>query len=152
MAPADTSVLTADSATTDSLCYLGNVKVPQAGGGTVTMMKFSANSLALTGSDVTLAITDQGTETQVTSPAITFSGNVTLYATSLSGTLQLPDPLGSIPITLDPTVIGTITGAAADALTACSAALTLTGVATDQAIVTSDSLGFGSFTIKFPSS
>jgi len=62
--------------------------------GPVQMMQFSASSLDL--SRVNLAVSQGGATITTTASSLDFSGNVTLYATQLSG-----DLLG-IPTTLTP--------------------------------------------------
>src|SRR5579875_721321 len=78
------SVLTAGSATRTGFAYQGNVDMPVAGGGTVTMMKFTADSITLAGGVTDFVFNDTAT-TVTTSPTLAFSGGVTLYATRLSG-------------------------------------------------------------------
>jgi hypothetical protein len=90
-------VITASSVTLTSFEYDGNVNLPVAGGGTETVMEFSMSSMSLTG--VTVKITENGSTLTTTTPTYTFSGNVTLYATKLSGTLF------GIPITLTPATV-----------------------------------------------
>jgi hypothetical protein len=88
------SVITASSATLDGLSYRGTVSMPVNGGGTLKMMKFTMSSQALSG--LTLTATGAGTTLVSSAASATFSGNVVLYATKLSGKL-----LG-IPLTLTP--------------------------------------------------
>jgi hypothetical protein len=87
------SRLTASSASLTGFQYDGVMSVPTATG-PVQMMQFSASSLDLIG--VSLAVSQGGATMTTTASSLDFSGNVTLYATELSG-----DLLG-IPTTLTP--------------------------------------------------
>jgi hypothetical protein len=88
------SVITASSATLNGLAYQGKVNMPVAGGGTLTMMKFTMNSQQLSGLDLKVAMT--GGMLTTAAPSASFSGNVVLYATKLTG------KLAGIPLTLTP--------------------------------------------------
>jgi hypothetical protein len=88
------SVITANSATLDGLAYQGTVAMPVSGGGTVTMMKFTMTSQQL--SDLNLTVTGAGGSLVTTATSASFSGNVVLYATKLTG------QLAGIPLTLTP--------------------------------------------------
>ena len=68
--------------------------MPVNGGGTLKMMRFTMRSQALSG--LTLTATGAGTTLVSSAASATFSGNVVLYATKLSGKL-----LG-VPLTLTP--------------------------------------------------
>jgi hypothetical protein len=87
------TVLTAESATMNGLAYQGVVNMPTAGG-TVQMMKFTLTSQSLT--SATQTVTELGRTLTTKLMTATFSGNVVLYATKLSGNL------GAIPLTLTP--------------------------------------------------
>jgi hypothetical protein len=134
VAPAVTSVITADSATMDDFTYVGNAKLPLAGGGTVTMMKFTASSLTLSGAAET--ITEEGHTVIVSSPVMAFDGNVVLYATKLSGTLD------GIPLTFTPTTISGLLLKVANLITS-HGQITFDSVTTDQATGIADSLTYG---------
>jgi hypothetical protein len=133
------SVLTAGSATMTGFVYQGNVDMPVAGGGTVAMMKFTADSITLAGG-VTESVTQDGVTTMTTSPTLAFSGNVTLYATKLSGSL------GIIPLTFTPSTISGILLNVANLITGVLP-ITMTGVTTDQPLVSAGALQTGSLAI-----
>ncbi|HYZ54120.1 MAG TPA: hypothetical protein VE733_11575, partial [Streptosporangiaceae bacterium] len=88
------TVLTAASATLKGFAYQGVVNMPTAGGGTVQMMKFTLTSQSL--SSATQTVTETGLTLTTKLAAATFSGNVVLYATKLSGSL------GGVSLTLTP--------------------------------------------------
>jgi hypothetical protein len=88
------SVITAGSATLDGLAYQGTVAMPVSGGGTVTMMKFTMTSQQLSDLDLTVAGAAGSLGTAATSAS--FSGDVVLYATKLTGRLA------GVPLTLTP--------------------------------------------------
>jgi hypothetical protein len=89
------TVLTAGSARLVGLAYDGVAEVPRASGRPVPMMKFSLQSVTLTGSP-TLTIHQNASVATTRTSLLSFSGNVVLYATRLSGNL-----LG-LPVTLTP--------------------------------------------------
>jgi hypothetical protein len=134
-------VLTAGTANIAGFHYVGNVDVPTASG-TETLMKFTADSIDLSGT-VTVTVTQDGVTVTTVSASQDFSDGVTLYATSLSGALQPVSGLPGVPLTLTPSTIGVasllklpnagllqlanlVTGAIP---------LTLTGVTTDQLLI-----------------
>ena len=88
------SAITAGSATLDGLAYQGTVAMPVSGGGTVTMMKFTMTSQQLSDLDLTVAGAGGSLGTAATSAS--FSGDVVLYATKLTG------QLAGVPLTLTP--------------------------------------------------
>lgn len=133
------SVLTAGSATMSGFVYRGNVNMPVAGGGTVPMMEFTADSITLAGG-VTDSVSDGGITTETTSPTLAFSGGVTLYATKLSGSL-----LG-IPVTFTPSTISAILLRIANLLTS-QVPITLSNVTTDQPLAIAGALQTGPLTI-----
>lgn len=126
-----TSVITAGSATLNGLSYQGTAKVPVAGG-TQTMMKFTLNSLTLSG-NVTATVTENGQTTVTQSSSLAFSGGVTLYATKLSGSL-----LG-VPLTLTPHSVVSLLLQVLKTVTPL-VPVTMTNVTTDQPFVLSGSL------------
>ena len=134
VAPSAISVITAGSATMTGFTYQGNAKLPTASGGTVTMMKFSASSLRLSGAAE--SITEAGHTVIVSSPVMAFDGNVVLYATKLSGTLA------GIPLTFTPTTISGLLLKVANVITS-NGTITFSKVTTDQAIGIADSLTYG---------
>jgi hypothetical protein len=139
VASSATEVLTAGSATITGLSYQGNVNVPVAGGGTVTMMKFTADSIALA-SGVTDTVTEGGANTATSSPTLTFSGGVTLYATRLCGSLA------GVPLCFTPTTVSGLLLSAANLITGV-APIMFTSVTTDQPIVFAGALQTGALSI-----
>ena len=85
--------LTAGSARLVGLAYDGVAEVPRRSGGPVPMMKFTLQSVTLTGRP-TLTITQNGSLAVTRTSLLSFTGHVVLYATKLSG-----DLLG-VPVTL----------------------------------------------------
>jgi Family of unknown function (DUF6114) len=126
-----TSVITAGSATLNGLAYQGTAKVPTADG-TQPMMKFTLNSMTLSG-NVTADVTQDGQTTVTQNSSLVFTGGVTLYATKLSGTL-----LG-IPITLTP---GNVISLLLQLLKTVTplVPVTMTNVTTDQPFVLAGAL------------
>ena len=139
VASAATEVLTAGSATLAHFAYAGNVTLPAAGGGSVSMMKFTADSITLAGG-VTDTVAQGGTTTVTSSPTLAFSGGVTLYATKLTGSL-----LG-VPLTFTPSTVSAVLLTIASVLTS-SATITMTNVTTDQPIVIAGALQTGQLSI-----
>ena len=139
VAPAATEVLTAGSATLAHFAYAGNVTLPVGGGGSVSMMKFTADSITLAGG-VTDTVAQGGTTTVTSSPTLAFSGGVTLYATKLTGSL-----LG-VPLTFTPSTVSAVLLTIASVLTS-SATITMTNVTTDQPIVIAGALQTGQLSI-----
>ncbi|MFZ0166145.1 MAG: hypothetical protein WAL12_21400 [Trebonia sp.] len=139
VASAATEVLTAGSATLAHFAYAGNVTLPDGGGGSVSMMKFTADSITLAGG-VTDTVAQGGTTTVTSSPTLAFSGGVTLYATKLTGSL-----LG-VPLTFTPSTISAVLLTIASVLTS-SATITMTNVTTDQPIVIAGALQTGQLSI-----
>ena len=138
-ASAATEVLTAGSATLAHFAYAGNVTLPAGGGGSVSMMKFTADSITLAGG-VTDTVAQGGTTTVTSSPTLAFSGGVTLYATKLTGSL-----LG-VPLTFTPSTVSAVLLTIASVLTS-SATITMTNVTTDQPIVIAGALQTGQLSI-----
>jgi hypothetical protein len=134
VAPASISVLSGDSATLVDFKYVGNAKVPTAAGGTVTMMKFTASSLTLSG-HAQEVVNEAGVTATTSSPTFALDGNVVLYATKLSG------KLGPVPLTFTPTTVSELLIGAASVITGHTT-ITLTSVVTDQALATADSLTY----------
>lgn len=135
-----TEVLTAGSATMTRLAFQGNVSVPVAGGGSVEMMKFTADLIGLA-SGVTDTVTETGGTTVTSSPTLTFSGGVTLYATRLSGSLA------GVPVTFTPTTVDAVLLTLTNVITG-SASVTFTNVTTDQPIVLAGMLQTGTLSIS----
>jgi hypothetical protein len=140
VASAATAVLTAGTAHITGFHYVGNVDVPIAGG-TETMMKFTADSIDLSGT-VTVTVTQNGVTVTTISATQDFSDGVTLYATQLSGSLQAVSGLPGVPLTLTPSTIGVSllklpnVGLLQLANLATGAIpLTMTGVTTDQLLI-----------------
>jgi hypothetical protein len=140
VASAATEVLTAGTATMTGLNYQGNVNVPLASGGTVAMMKFTADSIALA-SGVTDTVTQGGSSSVTSSPTLTFSSSVTLYATKLCGSLA------GVPLCFTPTTVSSVLLSLANLLTGV-VPITFTNVTTDQPIVFAGSLQTGALTLS----
>ena len=118
--------LTTGTAVMHGATYDGTVEVPTAGGATVQMLKFSMSALDLTGSP-TLTVSQGGQSAETSGAAMHFSGDVVLYVTKLTGHL-----LG-IPLTLTP-------GSPLALFTSLLNGVPLTGVTTDQPLISADSL------------
>ena len=95
MAPDVPAVLAAGLARLKGLAYDGVTDVPQPSGGSLPMMKFTLRSLTLTGNP-TLTVHQNGSVATTGMSLLSFSGNVVLYATRLTG-----DLLG-VPVTITP--------------------------------------------------
>jgi hypothetical protein len=119
-------VLTAGSAALTGFTYQGNVNMPVAGG-TEAMMKFTADSVDLSGG-VTVVVTQDGTTVTTDSATQAFSDGVTLYATKLSGTLA------GVPLTFTPDTVSAVLLTVASVLTGL-VPITMTGVTTDQLLI-----------------
>jgi len=130
VASAATSELTAGSANITGFHYVGNVSVPVAGG-TESVMKFTADSIDLSG-NVTVTVTQDGTTVTTVSASQDFSDGVTLYATKLSGSL-----LG-VPLTFTPSTISAVLLTVANVASGV-VPLTMTGVTTDQFLISGGS-------------
>jgi hypothetical protein len=134
-------VLTAGTANITGFHYAGNVDVPTAAGAQ-KMMKFTADSVDLSGT-VTVTVIQNGVTVTTVSTTQDFGDGVTLYATELSGTLVPVQGLPGAPLDLTPSTItvanllklpnagelqlaNLVTGAIP---------LTLTGVTTDQLLI-----------------
>ena len=118
--------LTTGTAVMHGATYDGTAEVPTASGATVQMLKFSMSALDLTGSP-TLTVSQGGQSAETSGAAMHFSGNVVLYVTKLTGHL-----LG-IPLTLTP-------GSPLALFTSLLNGVPLTGVTTDQPLISADSL------------
>jgi hypothetical protein len=140
VASAATEVLAAGTATMTGLNYQGNVNVPLASGGTVAMMKFAADSIALA-SGVTDTVTQGESSSVTSSPTLTFSSSVTLYATKLCGSLA------GVPLCFTPTTVSSVLLSLANLLTGV-VPITFTNVTTDQPIVFAGSLQTGALTLS----
>ncbi|MGH3252975.1 MAG: hypothetical protein ACRDOI_43120 [Trebonia sp.] len=142
VAAAATAVLTAGTANISGFHYVGNVNVPIAGG-TEPMMKFTADSIDLSGT-VTVTVVQNGTTVTTVSATQDFSDGVTLYATRLSGALQAAPGLPGVPLNFTPGAIGVSLLTLPNAgllqlanLVTGAIPLTLTGVTTDQLLISS---------------
>jgi hypothetical protein len=118
--------LTTGTAVLHGATYDGTVEVPTASGATVQMLKFSMSALDLTGSP-TLTVSQGGESAETSGAAMHFSGDVVLYVIKLTGHL-----LG-IPLTLTP-------GSPLALFTSLLNGVPLTGVTTDQPLISADSL------------
>jgi hypothetical protein len=138
MVASSPSAITATSATLDGLSYRGTVSMPVNGGGTLKMMKFTMSSQALSG--LTLTATGAGTTLVSSAASATFSGNVVLYATKLSGKL-----LG-IPLTLTPGNAESTLLQLLNTLTPL-VPVTMTNVTADQPVVLGSSAAVNGLTV-----
>jgi hypothetical protein len=134
------SVLTAGSARLVGLGYDGVALVPRTSGRPVPMMKFTLQSVTLTGHP-TLTIHQNGSVAVTRTSLLSFSGHVVLYATKLSGdllgipvTLTASSPLSLVLRLLKPLTQG---------LT-----VTMTNVVTDQPVATAGASQWASYVIS----
>jgi hypothetical protein len=139
-----TTVLSADSATFTNLIYDGNVDMPVAGGGTVTMMKFTADSITLSG-DVSFSITQDGLNVAQTGDTFAFSGGVTFYATQMSGSF-LGVPLTFTPSTVSAVLLTIVANPVTDLVIP---SLTLTSTTADQPVTTAGSVQYTPLSVGF---
>jgi hypothetical protein len=140
VASAVPAVLTASSARLVGLAYDGVAEVPRSYGGPVPMMKFTLQSVTLTGSP-TLTIHQNGSVAVTSTSLLSFSGNVVLYATKLSG-----DLLG-IAVTLTPSSPLSLVLQLLKPLTQ-GLTVTMTHVVTDQPITTSAASQWANFLVS----
>jgi Family of unknown function (DUF6114) len=140
IAAAVPSVLTAGSARLVGLAYDGVAQVPQSSGRPVPMMKFSLQSVTLTGHP-TLTIHQNGSVAVTSTSLLSFSGHVVLYATKLSGnllgvpvTLTASSPLSLVLRLLKPLTQG---------LT-----VTMTNVVTEQPVTTAGASQWATYLIS----
>jgi hypothetical protein len=139
VASSASSVLTSGSATLTDFKFIAIVNMPLATGGTQKMLEFTASSADLT-DGVKLSVTQDGLTTTTSSPTLSFSGDMTLYATQLSGKL-----LG-VPLTFTPTTIDAILLKLVNLVSGISS-LTLTDVVTDQPLTSAGSLTTGTLSL-----
>jgi hypothetical protein len=135
VAPVSLSVITANSVTLSHFAYAGNAKLPTGNGGTMTMMKFTASSLTLSG-NVAESIFEAGHTAVTASPEMAFNGNVILYATKLSG------KLAGVPLTFTPDTVSKVLLSVASVLTS-NTTISMTDVTTERATGTATSLTYG---------
>jgi Family of unknown function (DUF6114) len=134
------TVLSAGSAQLVGLGYDGVAEVPRSSGPPLPMMKFTLRSVTLTGNP-TLTISENGSVAATSTSRLSFSGNVVLYATKLSGdllgipvTITASSPLSLVLQLLRPLTQG---------LT-----VTMTHVVTDQPVTTAATSQWDSFLIS----
>ncbi|MBV9796327.1 MAG: hypothetical protein JO016_20610 [Actinobacteria bacterium] len=120
------AVITASSATLNGLAYQGKVNMPVNGGGTLEMMKFTMNSQQLSALDLT--VTGNGGTLSTAATSASFSGQVVLYATKLTG------KLAGVPLTLTPDNAESTLLQLLNSLTPL-VPVTLTDVTADQPVV-----------------
>jgi hypothetical protein len=132
--------LTASSAKLVGLAYDGVAEVPRASGGPVAMMKFTLRWVTLTGSP-TLTIHQNNSIGTTSTTLLSFTGNVVLYTTKLSG-----DLLG-LPITLTPSSPLSVVLKLLSPLTQ-DLTVTMTHVVTDQPLTTSAASRWSNFLIS----
>jgi hypothetical protein len=127
-------VLTAQRANITGFHYVGNVDVPVVGG-TRQMMKFTADSIDLSG-NVTVTVTENGSTVTTVSASQDFSDGVTLYATQLTGSL-LGVPLKFTPSTISASLLTLPNAGLLQLANLVTGAipLTMTGVTTDQLLI-----------------
>ena len=127
-------MLTANTANITGFHYAGNVNVPVAGG-TQAMMKFTADSIDLSG-NVTVTVTQDGATVTTVSASQDFSDGVTLYATKLSGSL-LGIPLTFTPATISASLLTLPNAGLLQLANLVTGAipLTMTNVTTDQLLI-----------------
>jgi hypothetical protein len=113
---------------------VGNVDVPVVGG-TQQMMKFTADSIDLSG-NVTVTVTENGSTVTTVSASQDFSDGVTLYATQLTGSL-LGVPLKFTPSTISASLLTLPNAGLLQLANLVTGAipLTMTGVTTDQLLI-----------------
>jgi hypothetical protein len=133
------SVITANSATLDGLAYQGTVAMPVSGGGTVTMMKFTMTSQQL--SDLDLTVAGAGGSVVTAAPSASFSGDVVLYATKLTG------QLAGVPLTLTPGNAESTLLQLLNSLTPL-VPVTLTNVTANQPVVLGNSGAISSLSVR----
>jgi Family of unknown function (DUF6114) len=141
VASSASSVLTAGSATLTDFKFVAIVNMPLSNGGTQKMLEFTASSADLT-DGVKLSVTQSGLTTVTSSPTLSFSGDMTLYATQLSGKL-----LG-VPLTFTPTTIDAILLKLVNLVSGITS-LTLSDVVTDQPLTSAGSLTTGALSLGF---
>lgn len=124
------TVLSAGSATFTNLIYDGNVDMPEAGGGTVTMMKFTADAITLSG-DVTFSVTQDGVTAVQSGDTFAFSGGVTFYATRMTGSAPVLGQLTFTPSTISAVFLTLVGNPVTDTLIP---SLTLTNTSADQPV------------------
>jgi Family of unknown function (DUF6114) len=143
VASSGTSVLTAGTVTLDDFNFVANTALPVSGGGTEEAMEFTASSADLTGG-VKVSVTPPGGGTSTTSsPSLSFTDNLTLYATELCGSIEgLTGQVCFTPSTVD-AVLLKIAGVAGAIL----GSITMTQVTTDQPIASAGALQTGALTV-----
>jgi hypothetical protein len=136
-----TSVLTASAATLDHFQFVGVVNLPVAGGGTEQALEFTASSASLTG-NVNVAVTQNGTTTNTSSPDLDFSDDMTLYSTKLCGNIYgITGQVCFTPSTIDQVLLRV-----ASVLTGV-VPISMSDVTTYQPVTTAGGLQTGSLTL-----
>lgn len=139
-----TTVLSAGSATFTNLIYDGNVNMPVAGGGTVAMMKFTADSITLTG-DVSFSVMQDGLNVVQSGDTFAFSGGVTFYATQMTGSF-LGVPLTFTPSTVSAVLLTIVANPVTDLVIP---SLTLTSTTADDPVTTAGSVQYTPLDVGF---
>jgi hypothetical protein len=139
-----TTVLSAGSATFTNLVFAGNVNMPVAGGGTVAMMKFTADSITLSG-DVSFSVAQDGITVVQSGDTFDFSGGVTFYATQMSGSF-LGAQLTFTPSTVSALFLTLLANPITDV---AIPSLTLTSTTADQPVTTAGSVEYTPLTVGF---
>jgi hypothetical protein len=152
VASSATSVLTAGSASLSNFNFVENTYVPTSpgascgtagGSGCQQMMEFTASSATLSGGVKVSVRTSSGNST-TTSPSLSFSGNMTLYATKLCGDIE------AIPLQVcftPTTVSALLLKIASLGTTTILNPITMTNVTTDQPLTTAGALQTGALTV-----
>ena len=107
------------------------------------MMKFTLDSVALTGVP-TLTIHENGSTAVTTTSRLTFSGHMLLFATRMSGALQVAGL--SVPVTLKPGSAESLLLQVAGKVAGLN--ITMTHVVTDHPLTVSGASEWDNFHIK----
>lgn len=140
-----TTVLSAGSATFTNLIYDGNVNMPEAGGATVAMMKFTADTITLSG-DVTFSVTQDGVNAVQKGSTFAFSGGVTFYATQMSGSVPVLGQLTFTPSTASAVFLTLLANPITDTVIP---SITLTNTTADQPVSVAGSVQYTPLNVGF---
>jgi hypothetical protein len=140
VAPSATAVLTARSATLKKLNLAGIATLPVGGGASEQALEFTASSAGM--SSVQITVTQDGSSVVTKTTSLDFGGGMTLYATKLCGQVE----------GITPTVCFTPSTASKVVLKLASvlgkaAPITMTGVTTDQFLVSAGTMRWGALTM-----
>lgn len=130
--PNVTWTMSVGTATMTGFTYKGNVNLPLAGGGTVSVMEFTVRSMTM--SNATTVIVENGQTGRETDASFSASG-VTMYATRLSGTIVAPGTsLGVLPVTFTPSTASAVLLTITNLVTG-TVPITMTNLTADQAVI-----------------